>query len=247
MYDGFLPTTKKEMDELGIEQFDFIYITGDAYVDHPSFGAAIVTRLIESMGFTVGIIIEGHYVLAEQNKTTKYEHIIPALVAIEQDRSVEGLLIILNTVGGDVEAGLALAELIAGMKTPTVSLVVGGGHSIGVPLAVSAKRSFIVPTASMTIHPVRMNGTVLGVPQTLSYFDKMQDRIVRFVTQNSRITEKDFRTLLMNTEELVLDVGSVVEGEKAVELGLIDSIGSLGEAMDCLYNMIENTEKRYAD
>lgn len=191
--------------------------------------------------------IEGHYVLAEQNKTTKYEHIIPALVAIEQDRSVEGLLIILNTVGGDVEAGLALAELIAGMKTPTVSLVVGGGHSIGVPLAVSAKRSFIVPTASMTIHPVRMNGTVLGVPQTLSYFDKMQDRIVRFVTQNSRITEKDFRTLLMNTEELVLDVGSVVEGEKAVELGLIDCIGSLGEAMDCLYNMIENTEKRYAD
>ena len=191
--------------------------------------------------------IEGHYVLAEQNKTTKYEHIIPALVAIEQDRSVEGLLIILNTVGGDVEAGLALAELIAGMKTPTVSLVVGGGHSIGVPLAVSAKRSFIVPTASMTIHPVRMNGTVLGVPQTLSYFDKMQDRIVRFVTKNSNITEKDFRTLLMNTEELVLDVGSVVEGEKAVELGLIDSIGSLGDAMDCLYEMIENTEKRYAD
>ena len=191
--------------------------------------------------------IEGHYVLAEQNKTTKYEHIIPALVAIEQDRSVEGLLIILNTVGGDVEAGLALAELIAGMKTPTVSLVVGGGHSIGVPLAVSAKRSFIVPTASMTIHSVRMNGTVLGVPQTLSYFDKMQDRIVRFVTKNSNITEKDFRTLLMNTEELVLDVGSVVEGEKAVELGLIDSIGSLGDAMDCLYEMIENTEKRYAD
>lgn len=191
--------------------------------------------------------IEGHYVLAEQNKTTKYEHIIPALVAIEQDRSVEGLLIILNTVGGDVEAGLALAELIAGMKTPTVSLVVGGGHSIGVPLAVSAKRSFIVPTASMTIHPVRMNGTVLGVPQTLSYFDKMQDRIVRFVTKNSSITEENFRTLLMNTEELVLDVGSVVEGEKAVELGLIDSLGSLGDAMDCLYDMIENTEKRYAD
>ena len=191
--------------------------------------------------------IEGHYVLAEQNKTTKYEHIVPALVAIEQDRSVEGLLIILNTAGGDVEAGLALAEIIAGMKTPTVSLVVGGGHSIGVPLAVSAKRSFIVPTASMTIHPVRMNGTVLGVPQTLSYFDKMQDRIVRFVTKNSSITEENFRTLLMNTEELVLDVGSVVEGEKAVELGLIDSLGSLGDAMDCLYEMIETTEKRYAD
>ena len=190
--------------------------------------------------------IEGHYVLAEQNKTTKYEHIIPALVAIEQDRSVEGLLIILNTAGGDVE-GLALAEIIAGMKTPTVSLVVGGGHSIGVPLAVSAKRSFIVPTASMTIHPVRMNGTVLGVPQTLSYFDKMQDRIVSFITRNSRIREDELRRLMMNTEELVLDVGSVIEGSKAVELGLIDSLGSLGDAMDCLYHMIENTEKRYAD
>ncbi len=191
--------------------------------------------------------IEGHYVLAEQNKTTKYEHIIPALVAIEQDRSVEGLLIILNTVGGDVEAGLAIAELISGMKTPTVSLVVGGGHSIGVPLAVSAKRSFIVPTASMTIHPVRMNGTVLGVPQTLSYFDKMQDRIISFVTRNSGISEEDFRSLMMNTQELVMDVGSVIEGDKAVELGLIDSLGSLGDAMDCLYDMIENTEKRYAD
>lgn len=189
--------------------------------------------------------IEGHYVLAEQNKTTRYEHIIPALVAVEQDRSVEGLMIILNTVGGDVEAGLAIAELIAGMKTPTVSLVVGGGHSIGVPLAVSAKKSFIVPSASMTIHPVRMNGTVLGVPQTLSYFDKMQDRIVDFVTRNSHIPEDELRRLMMNTEELVLDVGSVVEGEKAVELGLIDCLGSLGDAMDCLYEMIENTGERY--
>ena len=189
--------------------------------------------------------IEGHYVLAEQNKTTKYEHIIPALVAIEQDRSVEGLLIILNTVGGDVEAGLAIAELISGMKTPTVSLDLGGGHSIGVPLAVSAKRSFIVPTASMTIHPVRMNGTVLGVPQTLSYFDKMQDRIINFVLSNSNIKEDDFRRLMMNTEELVLDVGSVLEGEKAVEIGLIDELGGLSSAMECLYDLIENTEKRY--
>ena len=189
--------------------------------------------------------IEGHYVLAEQNKTTKYEHIIPALVAIEQDRSVEGLLIILNTVGGDVEAGLAIAELISGMKTPTVSLVVGGGHSIGVPLAVCAKHSFIVPSASMTIHPVRMNGTVLGVPQTLSYFDKMQDRIVNFVLGNSKIKEEDFRRMMMNTEELVLDVGSVIDGEKAVEIGLIDELGGLSDAMDCLYEMIENTEKRY--
>ena len=191
--------------------------------------------------------VEGHYVLAEQNKTTKYEHIIPALVAIEQDRSVEGLLIILNTVGGDVEAGLAIAELISGMKTPTVSIVVGGGHSIGVPLAVSAKHSFIVPTASMTIHPVRMNGTVLGIPQTLSYFDKMQDRIISFVTSNSGISEADFRRLMMNTEELVMDVGSVVDGEKAVSLGLIDEVGGLGDAMDCLYSMMESSEKRYKD
>ena len=189
--------------------------------------------------------IEGHYVLAEQNKTTRYEHIIPALVAIEQDRSVEGLRIILNRVGGDVEAGLAIAELISGMKIPTVSLVVGGGHSIGVPLAVSAKRSFIVPTASMTIHPVRMNGTVLGVPQTLSYFDKMQDRIVNFVLRNSNISEADFRRLLTNTQELVMDVGSVIEGDEAVKLGLIDSLGSLSDAMECLYTMIEESPKRY--
>lgn len=216
------------------------------------------SKLIEEMGQSVSqnskhlihclsVIgqIEGHYVLAEQNKTTKYEHIIPALVAIEQDRSVEGLLIILNTVGGDVEAGLAIAELIAGMKTPTVSLVVGGGHSIGVPLAVSAKHSFIVPSASMTIHPVRMNGTVLGVPQTLSYFDKMQDRIINFVTANSSISEEKFRSLMMNTQELVLDVGSVLEGKKAVELGLIDELGGLSNAMECLYSIIENSEKRY--
>ncbi len=191
--------------------------------------------------------IEGHYVLAEQNKTTRYEHIIPALVAVEQDRSVEGLMIILNTVGGDVEAGLAIAELIAGMKTPTVSLVVGGGHSIGVPLAVSAKTSFIVPSASMTIHPVRMNGTVLGVPQTLSYFDKMQDRIIDFITRNSAVPEAELRRLMMNTEELVLDVGTVVDGEKAVKLGLIDRLGSLGDAMDCLYEMIESAAPRYKD
>ena len=183
--------------------------------------------------------VEGHYVLPSQNKTTKYEHIIPALVAIEQDRSIEGLVIILNTVGGDVEAGLAIAELIAGMKTPTVSLVVGGGHSIGVPLAVSAKHSFIVPSATMTIHPVRMNGLVLGVPQTLSYFDKMQDRIVNFVTSNSNISDDEFRKLMMQTGELVMDVGTVVDGEKAVELGLIDSLGGLSDAIECLYSIMK--------
>ena len=184
--------------------------------------------------------VEGHYILPPQNKTTKYEHIIPALVAIEQDRSIEGLVIILNTVGGDVEAGLAIAEVIAGMKTPTVSLVVGGGHSIGVPLAVCAKKSFIVPSATMTIHPVRMNGLVLGVPQTLSYFEKMQERIIRFVTQNSDITAKRFKELMMRTGELIMDVGTVIDGETAVREGIIDRLGGLSDAMECLYDMIEN-------
>ena len=191
--------------------------------------------------------VEGHYVLPSQNKTTKYEHIMPALVAIEQDRTIEGLVIILNTVGGDVEAGLAFAERIAGMKTPTVSLVVGGGHSIGVPLAVSAMKSFIVPSATMTIHPVRMNGLVLGVPQTLSYFDKMQDRIVNFVTANSGISEDDFRSLMMKTGELVMDVGTVVDGAKAVEIGLIDSLGGLSDAIECLYDLIEQSGEKYPD
>ena len=188
--------------------------------------------------------VEGHYILPAQNKTTKYEHIIPALVAIEQDRSIEGLVIILNTVGGDVEAGLAIAELIASMKTPTVSMVVGGGHSRGVPLAVCAKKSFIVPSATMTIHPVRMNGLVLGVPQTLSYFDKMQERIVRFVCDNSAIKPERFRELMMSTGELVMDVGSVIDGEQAVKEGLIDRLGGLSEAIDCLYDMIENSSEK---
>lgn len=188
--------------------------------------------------------VEGHYILPAQNKTTKYEHIIPALVAIEQDRSIEGLVIILNTVDGDVEAGLAIAELIASMKTPTVSMVVGGGHSIGVPLAVCAKKSFIVPSATMTIHPVRMNGLVLGVPQTLSYFDKMQERIVRFVCDNSTIKPERFRELMMSTGELVMDVGSVIDGEQAVKEGLIDRLGGLSEAIDCLYDMIENSSEK---
>ncbi len=188
--------------------------------------------------------VEGHYILPPQNKTTKYEHIIPALVAIEQDRTIEGLVIILNTVGGDVEAGLAIAELIASMKTPTVSLVVGGGHSIGVPLAVSAKTSFIVPSATMTIHPVRMSGTVLGVPQTLSYFEKMQDRIIRFVCSNSRITADRFRELMLANGQLVMDVGSVIDGGAAVNEGLIDRLGGLSDVIECLYDMIENNSEK---
>lgn len=188
--------------------------------------------------------VEGHYILPPQNKTTKYEHIIPALVAIEQDRTIEGLVLILNTVGGDVEAGLAIAELVASMKTPTVSLVVGGGHSIGVPLAVCADRSFIVPSATMTIHPVRMNGTVLGVPQTLSYFEKMQERIVRFVCTNSKITPERFRELMLANGQLVMDVGSVIDGEAAVKEGLIDRLGGLSDAIECLYDMIENCSQK---
>ena len=164
---------------------------------------------------------------------------IPQLVAIQQDPQIEGLIVILNTVGGDVEAGLAIAELIAGMNKPTVSLVLGGGHSIGVPLAVSARQSFIAPSATMTIHPVRMNGLVLGVPQTLSYFDKMQERIVRFVCDNSSITPSRFRELMMTTGELMMDVGTVLDGEAAVEEGLIDHLGGLAEAIDCLYELIE--------
>ncbi len=183
--------------------------------------------------------VEGHYILPPSNKTTKYEHVIPQLVAVEESEEIDGLLIILNTVGGDIEAGLAIAELIAGMKKPTASLVLGGGHSIGVPLAVSADRSFIVPTATMTIHPVRMNGLVLGVPQTLSYFDKMQERIVSFVSQNSKIPPERFRELMMATGELVMDVGTVLDGENAVKEGLIDNIGNLKDAMSYLYSEIE--------
>lgn len=191
--------------------------------------------------YTLTIIgqVEGHQVLPETCKTTKYEHVLPLLAGIEESDEIDGLLLLLNTVGGDIEAGLAIAELISGMKKPTASLVLGGGHSIGVPLAVSADRSFIVPTATMTIHPVRMNGLVLGVPQTLSYFDKMQERIVSFVSQNSNIKPERFRELLLATGELVMDVGTVLDGENAVKEGLIDCIGNLKDAMSYLYSEME--------
>lgn len=183
--------------------------------------------------------VEGHYILPPTNKTTKYEHVIPQLVAVEESDDIDGLLIILNTVGGDIEAGLAISELISGMKKPTASLVLGGGHSIGVPLAVSADKSFIVPTATMTIHPVRMNGLVLGVPQTLSYFEQMQERIVSFVSNNSNIPPERFRELMLSTGKLVMDVGTVLNGEDAVKEGLIDSIGNLKDAMAYLYSEID--------
>ncbi len=183
--------------------------------------------------------IEGHQLLPPSAKSTKYEHVLPLLASVEESDEVDGLLILLNTVGGDIEAGLAIAELIAGMRKPTVSLVLGGGHSIGVPLAVSAKRSFIVPSAAMTIHPVRMNGMVIAVPQTFSYFQRIQERIIEFVTANSGIDKQAFTRLMMATGELAADVGSVIYGQEAVELGLIDRIGGLHDALDCLHEMME--------
>ncbi len=190
--------------------------------------------------------VEGHQVLPPQNKSTKYEHLMPQLVAVEQSDEIEGLIILLNTVGGDVEAGLALAELIAGMKKPTVSLVLGGGHSIGVPLAVSARRSFIVPSATMTIHPVRTSGLVLGVPQTLDYFERMQNRITGFVSANSRMQPERFLELSRNTGELVTDIGTVLDGQQAVDEGLIDNLGSLSDAIECLYELIKAGKKSSA-
>lgn len=182
--------------------------------------------------------IEGHMELPAQNKTTKYEHLIPQIAAVEQTDEIDGLLVLLNTVGGDVEAGLAIAEMISGMKKPTVSLVLGGGHSIGVPLAVAAKRSMIVPSAAMTIHPVRLNGVVIGVPQTYNYFSRIQERIVGFVTRHSRIPREDYMRLMTNTDELANDVGSVIYGEEAVHYGLIDQIGTLADALDYLHGQI---------
>ncbi len=183
--------------------------------------------------------IEGHYVLGNDQKATKYEHLIPLLVSIEESNDIKGLLLVLNTMGGDVEAGLAIAEMVAGMKKPSVSLVLGGGHSIGVPLAVCARRSFIVPSATMTIHPVRMSGTVIGVPQTYCYFERMQDRIVKFIVDHSNVKEKDLRAMLMATDQIATDVGSVIDGTEAVKCGLIDEEGSLCDALDALHKMIK--------
>lgn len=182
--------------------------------------------------------IEGHQVLPDDTKSTKYEHVLPLIAAIEESSEVQGLLILLNTMGGDVEAGLAIAELIAGMKKPNVSLVLGGGHSIGVPLAVAAQKSMIAPSAAMTIHPVRLNGVVIGVPQTYNYFARIQERIVRFVTEHSSITREEYLRLMTNTDELANDVGSVIYGDEAVGKGLIDQIGTLADALAYLHDRI---------
>ncbi|MEW6192451.1 MAG: ATP-dependent Clp protease proteolytic subunit [Bacillota bacterium] len=187
--------------------------------------------------------IEGHLVLPPQNKTTKYEHVLPQLVALEQHPDVEGVLIILNTVGGDVEAGLAIAEMVASMSKPTVSLVLGGGHSIGVPVAVAAKYSFITETATMTIHPLRLNGFVIGVPQTWEYLEKMQDRVVRFVVSRSRVEEWRFREMMFRSGELARDVGTVLIGREAVECGLIDEVGGIAQAISKLREMAAENQK----
>lgn len=183
--------------------------------------------------------IEGHLIMPPQNKTTKYEHVIPQLVALEQNPEVEGLIVVLNTVGGDVEAGLALAEMLASMSKPTISLVLGGGHSIGVPIAVAADHAIIAETATMTIHPLRLTGLVVSVPQTYEYLDKMQDRVIRFVTYHSRVTEEKFREMMFRTGELARDIGTVLVGKDAVEVGLMDEVGGLQEAMRKIKELID--------
>ena len=207
------------------------------------FGSALLTGKDGSI-YTLTIIgqVEGHQLLPETVKTTKYEHVLPLLATIEESDDIDGLLILLNTVGGDIEAGLAIAEMIAGMKKPTVSLVLGGGHSIGIPLAVSAKRCMIAPTASMTIHPVRMTGVVVGAPQTYQYFNRIQEQIVDFVTANSRISREKFLKYMMATGEIATDVGSVVYGREAVQVGLVDQLGSVGDALAYLHQEISKAK-----
>lgn len=208
-------------------------------------GSTVPTQSTESNLYCLSIIgqIEGHVVLPPQNKTTKYEHVIPQLVAVEQNDEIEGLLLILNTVGGDVEAGLAIAEMVASLSKPTVSLVLGGGHSIGVPIAVSSNYSFITETASMTIHPIRLTGMVIGVPQSFEYLERMQERVTRFVVNHSRINEGAFRNLMLNTGEMARDIGTTVVGRDAVDYGLVDQVGGLGEAMAKLQELITQHRK----
>lgn len=199
----------------------------------------VVTKSSRIHTLVIAGQVEGHYELPSQTKSTKYEHVIPQLVEVEESDEVDGLLMILNTVGGDVEAGLAIAELVSGMTKPTVSLVIGGGHSIGVPLAVCTKKSFIVPSATMTIHPVRTNGLVIGVPQSFTYFLKMQERITDFVVKNSRVSKELLNRLMLETDELAADIGTVIDGLHAVEIGLIDEVGGLCNALSALHTMIK--------
>ncbi len=220
----------KKQDGTANEELEYIFKSG-----------SVISKNDECTVHCLTIIgqIEGHYLLGEGQKATKYEHIIPLLVSIEESDEIDGMLIVLNTMGGDVEAGLAIAEMIASMTKPTVSLVLGGGHSIGVPLAVSASKSFIVPSATMTVHPVRMSGTLIGVPQTYYYFERMQDRIVKFIVGHSGVSEEDLRAMLMRTDQIATDVGSIIDGDEAVRCGLIDRTGGLSDALACLREMIK--------
>ncbi len=213
---------------------------GDNYHERIGNIGSVITRRGDSVIYCLTIIgqIEGHFILPSSNKTTKYEHVIPQLVAIDEDDRIHGLLILINTAGGDVEAGLAIAELISGMKKPSVSIVLGGGHSIGIPLAVAADKSFIANSASMTVHPVRTTGLTVGAPQTFEYFRRMQDRITTFVSENSNISKERYTELVLNTGELVTDIGTILEGQEAVDEGLVDATGTLSDATDCLYQMI---------
>lgn len=205
-----------------------------------------VTKSSKGNIYTLTIIgqVEGHQVLPETAKTTKYEHVLPLLAGIEESDEIDGLLLLLNTVGGDIEAGLAIAEMIAGMKKPTVSLVLGGGHSIGIPLAVCTKKSFITPTASMTVHPVRMTGLVVGAPQTFRYFQRIQEQIADFVTDNSGISKEQFERYMMATGEMATDVGTILYGKEAVSSGLIDKLGGLNDALSALHKMIDKQKKK---
>ena len=214
-------------------QFDRIKETSSSIIKNDKFTFYCMTIIGE---------IEGHNLSSEKTKTTKYEHVIPQLVSIEENPQIDGLLILLNTVGGDIEAGLALAELISGMKKPSVSMVLGGGHSIGVPLAVSAKKSFIAKSASMTIHPVRTTGVTLGVPQSFEHFKRMQKRITNFVAENSNMSEERFLSLAMNTSELATDIGTILDGQEAVDEGLIDYVGTLSQAISTLYSLIKKSK-----
>ena len=228
MADKAQPDEHRQQKE-DIEDFGTVALTQGAHVIHC---------------LTVIGQVEGHSEAPQGQKTTKYEHVIPQLVAVQEDPRIEGLLVLLNTVGGDVEAGLALAELIASVSKPSATLVLGGGHSIGIPLAVSARKSLIVPTASMTVHPVRMTGLVVGAPQTYQYFNQIQDQIVNFVTKNSHISREDFLRYMMATDEIATDVGTVLYGEEAVSSGLMDAIGSLSDALNLLHRQIDRQKKR---
>ncbi len=218
---------------------------GDSYHERIGNIGSVITRRGDTVIYCLCIIgqIEGHFILPSSNKTTKYEHVLPQLVAIDEDERIDGLLILVNTAGGDVEAGLAIAELISGMKKPSVSIVLGGGHSIGIPLAVASDKCYIVKSASMTVHPVRTTGLTVGAPQTFEYFRRMQDRITTFVCENSNISKERYNELVLNTGELVTDIGTILEGQEAVDEGLVDEVGTFSDAVDCLFDMIDKRKK----